>query len=78
MSQIKGGNCERCKDEGKEQKSQCRPSQSRKESILNCLLMGNRDFIYKSKRWIVSEELDQENNRPPRTNGSLFEKTLNL
>jgi len=28
-------------------KTQWRPSQSRKESKLNCLLMGNWDFIYK-------------------------------
>jgi len=32
-----------------ELKSYWRPSQSRKESILNCLFMGKRSFIYKSK-----------------------------
>jgi len=43
-----------------EQKSQWSPSQSRKESILNCLLMGNRGFIYKSKGGVGSEGSDQE------------------
>jgi len=42
-----------------ELKSQWRPSQSRKESILNCLLMGNRGFIYKSKGGIGPEGSDQ-------------------
>jgi len=37
-----------------ELKSQGRPSQSRKESILNCLLMEKRGFIYKSKGEIGS------------------------
>jgi len=32
-----------------ELKSQWRPSRSRKYSILNCLFMGKRSFIYKSK-----------------------------
>jgi len=32
-----------------ELKSQLRSSQSRKESILNCLLKGKRCFIYKIK-----------------------------
>jgi len=39
-----------------ELKSQCRPSQSRKESILNCLLKGKRCFIYTK----VKEGSDQE------------------
>jgi len=34
--------------------SQFRPSQSRKESILNCLLKGKRCFIYKNKGGIGS------------------------
>jgi len=38
-----------------ELKSQKRPSQSRKESILNCLLMGKRVFYTK-----VKEGWDQE------------------
>jgi len=41
-SQIKGGNCKRGRDEGWEQKSKWWPSQSRKESMLNCLSLGNR------------------------------------
>jgi len=43
-----------------ELKSQWRPSQSRKESILNCLFMGERSFIYKSKGGIGSDRSDQE------------------
>jgi len=41
-----------------ELKSQWRHSQSRKESILNCLLMGKRCFIYKNKGGIGSRWLD--------------------
>jgi len=37
---MEGGNCERV-----ERESQRLPSQSKKESILNCLLKGNRGFI---------------------------------
>jgi len=40
-----------------ELKSQFRPSQSRKESILNCLLKGKRCFIYKSKGGIGSRNI---------------------
>jgi len=43
-----------------ELKSQWRPSQSRKESILNCLFMGKRSFIYKSKGGIGSDGSYQE------------------
>jgi len=43
-----------------ELKSKWRPSQSRKESILNCLLVGKRSFIYKSKGGVGSEGSDQE------------------
>jgi len=43
-----------------ELKSQWRPSQSRKESILKCLFMGMRSFIYKSKGRIRSMWSDQE------------------
>jgi len=35
-------------------------SQSRKESILNCLLIGSGGFIYKSKGGIRSTRSDQE------------------
>jgi len=42
-----------------ELKFQWRPSQSRKESILNCLLMGNRGLYTK-----VKEGSDQENIGP--------------
>jgi len=52
--------------------------------------MGNRGFVYKNKRWIGSEGLDQENNGPLRrgwtetagrmcgneNTGSLFGMTL--
>jgi len=48
------------RDVNVELESQRRPSQSRKESILSCLLMGNRSFIYKSKGGIGSEGSDQE------------------
>jgi len=41
-------------------KSWWRPSQSRKESILNCLLIGSGVFIYKSKGRIGSARSDQE------------------
>jgi len=40
-----------------ELKSQWRPFQSRKESILNCLFMGKRSFIYKSKGGIGSRNI---------------------
>jgi len=40
-----------------ELKFQCRPSQSRKESILNCLLKGKRCFLYKSKGGIGSRNI---------------------
>jgi len=40
-----------------ELKSQCRPSQSRKESILNCLLRGKWCFTYKSKGGIGSRNI---------------------
>jgi len=40
-----------------EPKSQFRPSQSRKESILNCLYMWKRSFIYKSKGGIGSRNI---------------------
>jgi len=40
-----------------ELKSQCRPSQSRKESILNCLLKGKRCSIYKNKGGIGSRNI---------------------
>jgi len=40
-----------------ELKSQWRPSQSRKESILNCSFMGKRSFIYKSKGGIGSRNI---------------------
>jgi len=40
-----------------ELKSQCRSSQSRKESILNCLLKVKRCFIYKSKGGIGSRNI---------------------
>jgi len=43
-----------------ELKSQWRPFQSRKESILKCLFMGKGSFIYKSKGGIESERSDQE------------------
>jgi len=43
-----------------ELKSQWRPSQSRKESIPNCLLIGSGGFIYKSKGGIGSGRSDQE------------------
>jgi len=43
-----------------ELKCQQRPSQSRKESILNCLFMGKRSFIYKSKGGIGSDRSNQE------------------
>jgi len=42
-----------------ELKSQGKPSQSRRESILNCLLMQKRGLYTK-----VKEGLDQENIRP--------------
>jgi len=45
-------------------KSQWRPSQSRKESILNCLLIGSEGFIHKSKGGIGSARSDQENIGP--------------
>jgi len=38
-------------------KSQWRPSQSRKESILNCLLRGKWCYIYKSKGGIRSRNI---------------------
>jgi len=57
-SQTGDWNCEHCRDEGDEQKSSYGwPSQSRKESILNCLLNGTRGFINKR----VDKETDQEN-----------------
>jgi len=40
-----------------ELKSQFRPSQSRIESILNCVLKGKRCFIYKAKGWIGSRNI---------------------
>jgi len=40
-----------------ELKSQWRPSQSRKESILNCLLMGKRCFKYTNKGGIRSRNI---------------------
>jgi len=40
-----------------ELKSQWRPSQSRKESILNCLFMGKGNFIYKGKGGIGSRNI---------------------
>jgi len=65
-SRTGGGNNEHCGEEGGEQKSQWRPSQSRKESILNCLLMGNRGFMYKRGKGIGLEWSDQEINGPHR------------
>jgi len=47
-------------DANVELESQCRPSQSWKESILNCLLIGSGGFIYKSKGGIWSARSDQE------------------
>jgi len=44
-----GGTCKRRRNVGVKLKSQWRPSQSRKESILNCLLMGKMGFVHKSK-----------------------------
>jgi len=41
-----------------ELKSQWRPSQSRKESILNYLFMGKKSFIYKSKGGIGSRNIE--------------------
>jgi len=40
-----------------ELKSQCRSSQSRKESIPNCLFMGKGSFVYKSKGGIGSRNI---------------------
>jgi len=68
-------------------KSQWRPSQSRKESILNILLEGSGGFIYKSKGGIGSALLDQEitdlleeagnNCSGSENSGSLFRWTYN-
>jgi len=44
-------------DANVEPKSHWRPSQSRKESILNYFLIGNRGFIYKSKEGIGSRKM---------------------
>jgi len=63
MLQGQNGGRERDRSGGDvniELKSQWRPSQSRKESILKCLLMRNRRFICKSKGGIRSEGSDQE------------------
>jgi len=43
-----------------ELKSQFRPSQSRKESILNFLLKGKRCFLYRNKGGTGSRGSDQE------------------
>jgi len=56
-------NCKQWRDEHVEQESQWLTSQSRKESILNSLLIGNRGFMCKReiKRWIkkLSDYLEE-------------------
>jgi len=54
LERMRCGSGEGRRSDCNELKSQWRPSQSRKESTLNCLLMGRRCFIYTNEGRIRS------------------------